>query len=61
MALRELSSEVTLVVIAHRLATVRDCDQVAYLETGRMLALGAFDEVRRQAPGLEKQAALLGL
>jgi len=50
-----------LVVIAHRLATVRDCDQVAYLETGRMLALGAFDEVRRQAPGLEKQAALLGL
>ena len=61
LALRELSSEVTLVVIAHRLATVRDCDQVAYLETGRLLALGTFDEVRRQAPGLDKQAALLGL
>ncbi len=61
LALRELSSEVTLVVIAHRLATVRDCDQVAYLERGRMLALGTFDEVRRQAPGLKKQAALLGL
>jgi len=61
LALRELSKEVTLVVIAHRLATVRDCDQVAYLEKGRMLALGTFDEVRRQAPGLDKQAALLGL
>jgi len=61
LALRELSSEVTLVVIAHRLATVRDCDQVAYLERGRMLALGTFDEVRGQAPGLDKQAALLGL
>ena len=61
LALRELSSEVTLVVIAHRLATVRDCDQVAYLEKGRMLALGTFDEVRGQAPGLDKQAALLGL
>ena len=60
-ALRELSSEVTLVVIAHRLATVRDCDQVAYLEKGRMLAVGTFDEVRGQAPGLDKQAALLGL
>ena len=61
LALRELSREVTLVVIAHRLATVRDCDQVAYLEKGRMIALGTFDEVRRQAPGLDRQAALLGL
>ena len=61
LALRQLSNEVTLVVIAHRLATVRDSDQVAYLEKGRMLALGSFDDVRRQAPGLDKQAALLGL
>ena len=61
LALRELSAEVTLIIIAHRLATVRDCDQVAYLDKGRVLALGSFDDVRRQSPGLDKQAALLGL
>jgi len=61
VALRELSGQVTTVVVAHRLATVRDCDQVAYLEKGRVLAVGTFDEVRREAPGLNKQASLLGL
>ena len=59
--LEVLSGEVTLVVIAHRLATVRDCDQVAYLELGELKGLGTFDEVRLQAAGFDRQAGLLGL
>lgn len=60
-ALRDLSGQVTLVTIAHRLATVRDATQVAYLDDGRLLALGTFDEVRQAVPAFNAQAGLLGL
>lgn len=59
--LRDLEGEVTTVTIAHRLATVRHCDLVLYLEHGRVVAQGTFDEVRRQSPAFDRQAQLLGL
>ena len=59
--LGNLEGEVTLIIVAHRLATIRHCDQVAYLENGRLVAIGTFQEVREQAPGFDKQAQLLGL
>ena len=41
-----LHGQVTVVIVAHRLSTVRRCDQVAFLEGGRIEAIGTFDEVR---------------
>lgn len=60
-ALEELEGEVTLVIVAHRLATIRHCDQVAYIEDGHIKALGSFDEVRSVQPRFDRQAELLGL
>jgi ABC-type multidrug transport system fused ATPase/permease subunit len=57
----DLEGEVTLVIIAHRLSTVRNCDKVAYLHEGEVVASGSFDEVRQRVPRLERQAALMGL
>jgi ABC-type multidrug transport system fused ATPase/permease subunit len=59
--LAELSGEVTLVIIAHRLATIRDVDRVAYMRDGELVALGTFDEVRAEAADFDSQAQLLGL
>jgi len=59
--LQELEGTVTTVTIAHRLATIRHCDLVVYLEGGRILAQGTFDEVRAVTPQFERQAQLLGL
>jgi ABC-type multidrug transport system fused ATPase/permease subunit len=42
-----LHGTVTVVVVAHRLSTVRRCDQIAFLESGRVAAIGTFEEVRR--------------
>ena len=56
-----LDKEVTRIIVAHRLATIRHCDQVAYLEDGRLVAIGVFEEVRRQVPNFDRQAQLLGL
>ena len=44
-AIAALAGERTLIVIAHRLATVRHCDRVALMEDGRVAALGGFDEL----------------
>jgi len=56
-----LSGEVTLIVIAHRLATVRHFDQVVHLSDGRITGRGSFDEVRAQVPEFNRQAELMGL
>jgi len=56
-----LESEVTTVTVAHRLATVRRADLLVYLQDGKAVAQGTFEEVRNQAPGFDRQAALLGL
>lgn len=60
-ALRELHGTVTLIVIAHRLSTVKDSDQVAYLEAGVLRALGTFAEVKASQKNFARQAHLLGL
>lgn len=59
--LETLGSEVTTVTVAHRLATIRLADSVLYLDRGRLLAQGTFEQVRAQIPQFDHQAALLGL
>jgi len=60
-ALQELEGDVTLVIVAHRLATIRHCTQVVYIEQGRIEAIGSFDHVRSSQPNFDRQAQLLGL
>lgn len=42
-----LHGSVTVVVVAHRLSTVRHCDQLIFMEHGRVASAGTFEEVRR--------------
>jgi ABC-type multidrug transport system fused ATPase/permease subunit len=60
-AINILKGDVTVVMIAHRLSTVRHADLVVYLDQGRILAQGSFEEVRSQVPNFDKQAQLMGL
>ena len=50
-----------VIVVAHRLATVRRADLVIYLENGAIKAQGSFDEVRKLVPDFDSQAQLMGL
>lgn len=59
--IHSVGSQVTTVIIAHRLSTVRDCDVVVYLEEGRIRAIGDFDQVRQAVPAFHEQARLMGL
>ena len=51
----------TLIIIAHRLSTVRSADSVIYLDGGKILAKGSFDQVRAEIPEFDNQANLMGL
>jgi len=60
-SIQNLKGKVTLIIIAHRLATVRNADIVCYLKDGVILAKGTFEYVRNQVPDFDNQAKLLGL
>lgn len=48
-----LKGNMTLVIVAHRLSTVRDCDRVVFMADGRVEATGAFDDVRRASAAFD--------
>jgi ATP-binding cassette subfamily B protein len=57
-AISELMHERTTVIIAHRLATIRDADCIAVLDQGRVVATGTHDELLASSPLYARLAKL---
>ncbi|MBI3925343.1 MAG: ABC transporter ATP-binding protein [Armatimonadetes bacterium] len=49
-AIRELSGRKTMLIIAHRLSTVQNCDQLLFLDGGRLEAAGSYSELLAGSP-----------
>ena len=60
-AIEKLRGAVTVILIAHRLSTVRNSSKVIYLSEGKVLATGTFEEVRQSVQNFDQQAKLMGL
>jgi len=60
-AIHAMRGSTTVVMIAHRLSTVRNADIVVYMAEGKVMATGTFEEVRRAVPDFDFQAKLMGL
>jgi ATP-binding cassette, subfamily B, bacterial PglK len=60
-SIQGLRGEVTVIQIAHRLATIKNADLVVFLRDGKIQAQGSFEEVRKQIPDFDYQAKLIGL
>jgi ABC-type multidrug transport system fused ATPase/permease subunit len=61
ISVQELRGLVTVVLIAHRLSTVRNADLVVYMDRGQIISTGTFEEVRASVPEFDRQASLMGL
>jgi ABC-type multidrug transport system fused ATPase/permease subunit len=61
LAIQSLKGEVTVIMIAHRLSTVREADLVVYMENGSIKEVGSFEEVRNTVSNFDEQAKLMGL
>jgi ABC-type multidrug transport system fused ATPase/permease subunit len=57
-ALLQLHGQMTMLVIAHRLSTVRSCDRIVYLESGRISGIGTFDELDNTNVGFARLVEL---
>ena len=60
-AINKMKGSVTLLIIAHRLSTVRNVDKVIYLDDGELVFQGTFEQVRDAVPNFDIQAKLMGL
>ncbi|MDG5766308.1 ABC transporter ATP-binding protein [Balneolales bacterium ANBcel1] len=55
-SIRRLRGEVTIVLVAHRLSTIRNADRIFLLEEGRLAGQGTFEELMASVPSLRDQA-----
>lgn len=59
--IRQLQGQVSMVVIAHRLSTVRHCDRLVFMSEGRVVASGTFEEVQSTNAQFARLVALASL
>jgi len=59
--LDSLKGQMTIVLIAHRLSTVMNADQIIYLDKGKVLGQGTFAELRATVPNFAKAVELMKL
>lgn len=60
-AIHGLKGGVTIVMIAHRLSTVKESDVIHYLDEGKLVMSGSFEDLRQSIPEFDKQAKLMGI
>ncbi len=60
-AIQAMRGSVTVIMIAHRLSTIRKADLVVYMDKGKVITTGSFEEVRSTVPNFNRQAKLMGL
>ena len=55
-SISHLKSNLTIVMIAHRLSTVRECDIIVELGDGKIIAKGSYNELLKTSKSFQKMA-----
>jgi len=57
-AIEEMSLQKTIIIIAHRLSTVKNCDKLIFMKDGKIAGSGTFDELVRNNNEFRKMTQL---
>lgn len=60
-AVTKLSKKMTVIIVAHRLSTIRNVERVIYLDSGQIIADGTIAEVRKLVPSFDDQCNKMGI
>lgn len=60
-ALNAIKGKITVIMIAHRLSSVIQADRIYYMESGKIVASGTFEELKRSNVNFARQAETMGL
>lgn len=55
-AIEDLSSDLTILIVAHRLSTVRCCETIFELDHGKLVAQGTYEELIERSPSFRRLA-----
>lgn len=58
-SIRNIGTDTTVIVIAHRLSTVQKADVVHVIDNGKLVASGSFKELRRTVPMIQEYVRLM--
>lgn len=53
-AIDQLDRHLTIIIIAHRLTTVQNCDSIIELDNGRIVAQGSYEELMKISPSFRQ-------
>ena len=59
-AIQSLDSDLTILLIAHRLTTVQHCDAIVELEHGRVVGQGTYEQLLEKSPSFRRVAHTVG-
>jgi ABC-type bacteriocin/lantibiotic exporter with double-glycine peptidase domain len=57
----KLTGECTVIFIAHRLSVVRSADMIYYIDKGKIISQGTFEELRSINANFDNQANFMGI
>ncbi len=57
-ALAALAGKITIVVIAHRISTIRNADNILYLSGGEIQAMGNYDYIKSKIPNFDLESEI---
>jgi len=58
-AINKLRHDITIILIAHRLSTVLECDQIYLLEKGKVVAQGGYEHLRATSQAFQQMTKAL--
>ncbi|KFC24586.1 ABC transporter ATP-binding protein [Chryseobacterium sp. FH1] len=60
-SINDLHGYYTIIVVAHRLSTIKEADKICLLENGNIEAVGSFEEVMTKSPKFNRMVQLQNL